>query len=235
MIAVQSKINASSERAFNDALKEYMKVTRRSLQEVLNNKAYFIAVNALNTTYKADKGKITAALGKPVTISYASKKGKARSKKTVAYGSSAKTSSGAPLAALIINARKGRGGKPGLYGAKMTQAIRKMINARLRAVNFVRSSWIPAIRQLSTLVKKGGGPRPDTSVKQLGKPKGGASPAVVNGNMVKASIWSAIEKKAPFIRQVLEHGISKALRQEAASMREYVAKKLSEDTRKFHS
>jgi hypothetical protein len=232
MLKVVSKVNAASEREFNRALSDYMKVSRRSMQEILNNKAYYTAVGAVNLTHKADKEHIARDLGKPITIQYTTKRGKVRRKRTVSFTNANRTAKGAPLVALIINARRGRKGKPGLQGAAMTKAIRALLGGRSRSVNFLRASWLPAVKQLSSLVKKSG-PRPDNSVQQRGKPKGGCQPATITGNTVKASIWSSITKNAPVVRQVLEHGLSKALRQEAASMMDYVRRKLAEDTRKF--
>ena len=63
-------------------------------------------------------------------------------------------SNGLSLAALIVNARRGRSGGKGLYGSEMKAAIKKMIGKRGSAVGTEKAGWWKAIRAFGAAVKE---------------------------------------------------------------------------------
>jgi len=101
----------------------------------------------------------------------------------------------APLAALIINARRGKAGEKGLWGPAMAEAINQMLAARMKSIAFLKSGWIPAIKYLEKLVKKkAGAPRMESRVAQIGKAKGSAK-VEGSGFHAKAIIENAASAK----------------------------------------
>lgn len=209
-------------RQFDRALEEYMKFTKRSVSEVVNAKAWFIARNAVLMTDKTVVSKIDAELNAP-----------------------SRDYPPAPLAAIIINSRAKAKGMSGLTGSKMKRAIKTMINARHKAVNFLRSGWLPAIRILEQAVKRGDinfskryAPKKDSSVKQYGVDKGNARWAKPNYERVYSEIENAVQGgnkgRNARVHTILTRGLQRAINAEIASMRQYVERKLNPEINKFN-
>jgi hypothetical protein len=210
-------------KAFDKALDEYMQFTKRSVAEVINAKCWFIARNAILMTEKTPVSRIDSELSAP-SREYAP----------------------APLAAIIINSRQKKKGEKGLTGRKMANAVRKMIAARHRAVNFLRSGWLPAVRILEQAVKRGDinfskryAPKKDSTVKQYGTDKGTAIWAKPNYERVYGQIENAVQggrlaNKTARVHTILTTGLQKAINAEIASMRTYVERKMNPEINKFN-
>lgn len=190
-------------KEFDATLKRYRRLSRRDEVEIVNTKAYFIARRAVVETIKADKGKIKAFFDR-------------QTQKVVG---------------MIINKRRGKQGKPGLYGDAMAEAQAMMKARRLRAVGFIKSGWIWCIKNLEGYVKsKRGAARKDSSVKTYGRPKGKAKPAHSSAFLVKAIIQNFAESKKSTTPEPLDKfgmpGLQKAVNFETASMKSYIEEKL---------
>ena len=142
-------------REFDRAMAEYMKYTKRTTTEAVNQHAYYIARNATQTTYAADADKIKQDL------EVASKK----------YPN-------IPLAAILVNSQLKNKGKKGLTGEKMKTAVEKFIKMRQSHRNFLRAGWIPAIKMLATIVPRRGGSKIPAGTDKKGRRFGGARPAL---------------------------------------------------------
>ena len=174
----------------NEALRSFSEVSRRTLPEICNKKALFIARRALWGTHKTDPESIRADLGRLVPATRITKKGKTIAYKKIELArGSAQGNENAPLAALILHAQLGMKGRPeespfkgkslSAGRAAMTKAIRAFIAARLRSTAYLASGWLPAIKSLSGIVTdKRGQPYIGHSVKQFGRTKGEATPAI---------------------------------------------------------
>jgi hypothetical protein len=204
-----------SMREFDAALRKYVMLSKTAIPDIVNRKAFFIARGACRITPKADLKEIKTALGRMVTH---------KDKTRTLYLKIARKVD-APLAAVIINKRRGEKGLPGLYGAMMTDAIESMLAARSRSIAFLKSGWLPAIRTLQGFVKsRFGAPTLDRSAKQIGTPKGKGIPAR-NGWNVKAVIENAAAATHGKNKEALikygEPALAQAFRDETAStMRE---------------
>ncbi len=220
MVQVTAKVDT---RLFDEAFKRYMGVTRRSITEVVNTKADFIASRALKETKKASRGSIESSLGRYVTTERQTRTGRTiKSRKlSLAYVETKKQP--APLAALIINKRLRKQGFLGLKGAAMAAAIRRMLASRFRSIGFLGSGWIQACKLLSRVVNKSFS---TSGAKAFGKPKGGATPARDTWTPI-ASISNDITKGEAKVNALIEAGAQRALNAEAASMEEYTRKKLA--------
>ena len=112
-------------KEFNAALREYIKVSRRTLPEIVNKRAVNIAFKAIRYTPKARKSRINRDL-------------KAKSR----------TNPKAPLGAILVNYNRGQKGEKGLYGSKMVSAIEDMKLGRHKSAGFIKSGWLGAVNDL---------------------------------------------------------------------------------------
>lgn len=216
---------------FNEVLKEYLGWTKRTLAEVLNTKAYYIARKAIWYTAKASKESIGDSLGRFVSTSRTTKSGKTTTSRRLELAEAREAD--APLAALIVNARRGAEGRPGLYGQAMAAAVRQLIAARVRSIAFIKSGWLPAIRILQTFAKDKSGAGPtDSAARIYGQEKGAAYPAVEGHEMISRIVNSAAGKagtSAAALDKYGGKGLDMAFYDETASMKEYIERKMAED------
>jgi hypothetical protein len=226
MVEVSVKVDT---RAFDAAFHKYMAVTRHSLAEICNKKAAYIATRALKSTKRASRASIEASLGKKIVVSRTTKKGRVIKSKKLSLVQA--DIADAPLAALIVNKRRGARGEPGLRGAEMATAVSKMINRRFSSIGFIASGWIKAIQELSAALKERFSY--DRKVKAFGKVKGGATAAKPGWNPT-AIIFNNIDAKgSQEVKEYITEGVQKALDAEAASMEQYVESKLAKDAARF--
>lgn len=147
-MAVEITVDA---REFNAALKEYIKVSKRSLTEIVNKRAVNIAFKSIRYTPKATQSRIKRDL-----------KQKSR------------TNPKAPVGAILVNYKRGQAGKKGLYGSEMADAVENLRLGRERSSGFIKSGWIGAVQDLAPHAKVFRRP-PRIVVK--GRPKGYGRPA----------------------------------------------------------
>lgn len=220
-------------REFDRAIEQYLDYTKRGLADVLNKKALFISRGALRLTPSTPAGAITSSLGKVIrhrnTVDIKSTKAGA------VYSNLGGKQSEAPLAALIINARRGRESHPGLYGADMSVAVAQLIAARNRSRAFLKSGWIPAIRALSPLVKQSYGTEGGNGrAIQVNRAKGSATPARP-GLTCKAIIENFASGNHETHEALHKYGgpaLQQAFNNEAASMDRFVADQQFESAKK---
>lgn len=194
-------------REFDRTLRKYAMISKRTIPEIINTKAFFICRRAVVETAKASGQNIRKFI---------------------------RSDSGEHIGK-IINARRGAKGLPGLYGAKMAEAVATVLAARLRSVAYVKSGWLPAIKNLAPLVpKKTGAPRQDRAARQVGQEKGSAIPARP-GWSVKATIVNAIgatgdraKEHSEAIKKYGEPALKKAFDFETNSMKEYMESKFKQ-------
>jgi len=155
-------------REFNAALRKYAELSKRTLPEIINRKAYFIARRAVFETPKASRVEIRQKLGriskrngqlKLVRLSWAWRRDM-------------------PMAEAIIRARFHRDGKPQPTKDQVQELMIQLILARTRSIAYFKSGWLPAIQKLEAFVKsKFGAARRDRDARVKGRLKGNATPA----------------------------------------------------------
>lgn len=214
------KIDFSGFRDFNNALKEYRKWSKKQPAEVINSKMFFIARNATNTTKKADPNKIRDELSAP-----------SRDYPDVELG------------AIIVNVQQHKKGKKGLTGEKMARALEKLKRIAVSHTNFLRSGWLPAIRILSSAVKRGDvafttryAPKQAKGLKQIGKDKGSAIYAKDDSVRCHGEIANFIgqdKQSSPTVQNILLKGLQEAVTLEVKSMVTYLQKKYDEAHKRF--
>jgi hypothetical protein len=220
---------------FEEAFREYMQFTSRTLQVAINTKAYYIARRALWNTVKADQYKIISDLGGLGKVTVQNRKGK-MVKRNMLFLKPAHYHD-APLAAIIVNARLGAAGRKGLYGKAMERAIRKLLAARKRSVAFIKSGWLPAIKMLGPLSDRRKQPPIDIAARQVGRAKGTAKPARSNTHPV-AEIVNLASARRDEKGALIRYGsgaLDQAFMEETASMWAYIEEKMRPGTAAFNA
>lgn len=202
-------------RKFDEAIREYVKYSRKDLTTIVNQKLYWVCINAIGETFKADKQTITNDLDKE-----------------------SNTMPGLTVAEAmaVVNARKKN---LRLTKSELKRDANKIKQRRKRAVGFLRSGWIPAIKRVApyaevkTAAKRAS--REDSRLR--GKEKGGAAPALkaANADVVMASAWNdIIADNNPRAQQYMQVGLQRAMDREAASMMQYVQNKIQKNNDRFN-
>lgn len=222
---------------FQAALRDYMKVSKKSLRDVVNTKAYFICRGATRTTGRANPGKIETELGKDVEAWREIKRGKNAGKlKRVGY--SIKSTS---LANNILRERLWRKGEKQPTKAQFRPVIKRFIKARASASAFIASGWIQAVKFFAAIVRDTrGAPSVDKSVKLRTKRLIGGGNAATEVWNPTAKFWnSAVSKRGTngqnALTKMAGEGLRQAIANETKSMREYIAKKLQGDANKHNT
>lgn len=224
------------DRKFNKVFGRLLAWTSRDIVTEVNTTAYYIARKAVWFTQKASKEQVKSALVRITPVIVRTKKGgiMARNKRSLVSAREID----APLAAVIINARRGRAGLPGLHGSKMRDAVRSLIAARAKSIAYIKSGWLASIRALAQLAAgKGGLPPMDSNANQVGKVKGYATPAKEGSWTPAAKIvneaYARRDPKDAFAK-VGGRGLQMAIDDETASKERYIEKKMKERAEEFN-
>lgn len=209
-------------------VKRYLPTTKKSLSEVLNQRAANVIGRAFNATPRADPVRIKTSLGQIVKVNRINKKGKIKQVKTF-VGTKSKIPD-APLLALIINKRRGQKGLPGLYGPAMTKALIKTLGFRLRSIGFEASGWIPGLRIILAKVKGAFIIARLSTARVYKTNKGGATPANDSSWYPKAEVFNTVKE----IDKVGSRALQRAIDDEAKDLAKHIDEKLQPETDKFN-
>jgi hypothetical protein len=216
------KINSA---AFTRQLRRYAKVNRRSFKDIVNAKALDMAYQALKHTDAASASAIEYKLGAVGNkVSKSRKTGQLRKGKRILKANS--------FAARIVNSRRKKAGQPMIWGKELEKAAQKLINMRVRAVKFLKSGWLPAIKKLSYAVeRRDRRPWPKGLSKGKAATKGWGRPAK---SELRPEAWvanSATNNSQQAISKI-KAGLSMGMAAAVADMAIYIQKKLGRDYKK---
>lgn len=224
---VRFTITPQSQREFRKTLEKYLKVSKRSLPEALNEKAYFIlngsptTEGAIRLTRKADYQAIKCELGVH-SVQQVGKRGKLIKK----FKNELMDKYWNQLSVKIIIARLRAAGTAIPSAEELKDMAVKMVNARVRSVAFIRSGWLPALRALARFSKYGK-LKFDETGRRIGVAKGGVS--IATENRPRVYIWNSAGGEPKHKQAILRYGqdaLEQAFRQETASMKSYIEQKL---------
>lgn len=147
----------------------------------------------------------------------------------------AKSENGAPRLALIINAQRGREGKPGLYGGAMRAEIDRVYGRRIGGITFLGAGFLVGIgnfaRALGKPLQSKSAMRWMRSADQMG-----GSTAAAKGWNPMASFWNDVMSKdtsrSGQAMSSKSEACQKAINQEVDNMAKYVARKIEERNKK---
>ncbi len=175
-------------RQFNATLTKLAKEADKAGLEVINQKAYDVAVTAAHATKVADKQEIARILGQTGNALNYTKKGQLRKGKAARGKSIISNDS---FGARIVNARRREhaGADFMLWGHSLEEAVRKLIRARQNAVGFIASGFVRAARQLRRFARFKARETPKGIVIVQTGPSGKGTPATPSsGSVFKATI-----------------------------------------------
>jgi len=211
--------------AFTQQLRRYAKVNRRSFKDIVNAKALDMAYQALKHTDAANASAIEYKLGAIGNkVSKSRKTGQLRKGKRILKADS--------FAARIVNSRRKKAGQPMIWGKELEKAAQKLINMRVRAVKFLKSGWMPAIKKLSYSVeRRDRRPWPKGLSKGKAATKGWGRPAKSELNPEAWVANSATNNSQQAISKI-KAGLSMGMAAAVADMAIYIEKKLGRDYKK---
>lgn len=205
---------------FDTVFKEYQKWSKRQPAETVNAKLYFIARQAVNLTRKASAQAIRASMSAPAK-----------------YYKGLTTAE----ALALIQHRKTKKGLP-----KKRETLKRLLSIwaarvlgnKINRIGFLASGWLPAIRGLDRMNKKGDiafvrrfAPKISAKVKQYGKEKGGVKAAQL-AIIARGEIWNDVGNSAaqasPNVKRFKEEGLRNSVQAEIHSMAEYIQRKWRE-------
>lgn len=218
----------------DEGLNMALSVTKRSVPEICNTSAYWIAVNAKQGLPYVTPEKINTELG-VVKQAVFGKRGKPlKNKKRYISTRMGDSQQSVPMAALIVAARANpssvynrltnsryllsknpfKGVSRAAGRAAMAALIDKMVKTRRRSTKFLLAGWIPAIRKLMPFTKQKyikGSARPlDGASQYFGGDLGDATVAIKGGYWTRAVIENAVgmegQNAASFNRALMTYG-----------------------------
>lgn len=231
---VKLKVDSSE---FTATLRQYTALSRRTPAKVCNKKAYYIVRRAIWYTHKTEYNKLAAEIG-PMAREFRIENGRViRGRKMWARNWSKEYCP--PALALIINWRRGKRKWKGYYGKDMAAAIKKVWGARARSIAYIKSGWITARDKFKELAGGGRGLPPSEGAKvggpkQIGRPKGRASPAIEGKWKAKAEFVNTATTKRDHKQALFTYGtpaLARAFREETESMRQWIEEELRKAAR----
>lgn len=216
---------------FRRELARYAAISRKTLPQIINDKALWIAAGAWKATKKATEAAITADIGGQ--RSFYTKSGKRRSGKS---GQRGVLQTDKPRArSIVVGLLRHRGQWPVDAGV-VEKMSKSLLGKRVRAIGYLRTGWGQAIKTLVRFASsqaRASASQQMTQGKRLSQ-KGTAYPATDGWNPT-AKIVNKLDAlgDSPRARQYLEAALAKAFADESASMREYIRRKMGEDVRRL--
>lgn len=202
-------------KKFNDVFADYMIFSKKQPAEIVNAKLYFIALNAMNLTKKADANAIRSKLSEPSRVN-------------------PKMSIGQVLAYADLRKR----GKFPKKSKGLATKVEKFIKRRIGHIQFLRSGWIPAMKKLDFWNKRGDikfvkrfAPKKPEGIKTFGKEKGNARQARINESRVRGYIENWVgegKQQSKTVHKIISDGLQRGVIREINEMRKYIERKFNE-------
>lgn len=191
--------------SFNNAMSQYVKFTRRSAKEIVNQKSFSIATQAYQLTYNIPKETLKSELSSTSNIAPTLRK--------------------ADILAIKILKSRGKS-----YKRKDVKKMGdKFIRLKSSHVKSLNRTWLPAMSAFATTIGKSG--------KRSGKPYGNGygHPETRETDMAQAVLASVTKLTKNNVNNYLNAGLQKAFNAEAASMQQYVQKKIDKQNAQFNT
>lgn len=182
-------------------LEQYQRLTGKDGPDIVNSKGLDFSFRALKETPKASREQIQQLEAKPWWPRFIRK----RMREKGLTGGKRKTNV-----------------KFGATGSFAAEYSKKIIGSRLRAVAFVKSGWLPAIKHLYSIVRDKSFARGSIGgARIVGQPKGDVRPARSGNNPT-----AIMTNSAAGVDRVGVEAAQRAMDQVAADTAEYIARKL---------
>ena len=227
-------------REWQAASRQLFETSSRTCVDFTNGQALKVATEAIKNTAKANRREVERTLGVLASREKLRKGyGRGKGKRWVRVTSRLLLENS--FAERIVAKRfRETGSWGGLKGDTIQEKAMSLIRQRARAVGFIKSGWIPAVRKLAAIVYKkprGLGFR-RSEAQQFGRDKGSARPAIFS---LRSKIETIIQNTALMANQgkapapggnpmpVAVAGLNAALRVASADMLAELARRLQPD------
>ncbi len=176
---------------FQKAFRDRVARSKKTLPEITNTVAYFVAKTAMDNTKRADKQEIEALGVMGYQVLKLGKKDK-ETGKLIAQGFLKKFKAiydqDGPIRAIFVSILLKAGKNPRSFGAgEIGQGAIKLLARRMKSIGFLASGWIPSLNKLSKINGYGSA---KSGIQTWGKPKGGIKLAV-DGWSPKCELWNS--------------------------------------------
>lgn len=219
------QIADSDQRAFDEAMRQYLKLTSRTVEEAINTKMLFIANAALKSTPQVERSVIESSLNVIGHELRRTSKGKVRKGKA-ARGAAL---FGGKLIYRIVNARNRNAGRKGMTGEAMKEAAQALLRSRIKGIGTLKAGFAQIVRVFAKKLKQGSGLAGLPRVKMRGQ----AYPAEVSEKDIRldaTAIYQLGAKtghgKGHDIHPHVQRAVEQAFNAETASMVAYIEDKL---------
>lgn len=194
--------------SFDSAMKDYVRFTRRTAKEIVNQKAFSISLNAYKYTYKADKETIVSQLSEPARV-----------------GNGLRV---ADILAITKLRKQGKRKQGKRVPKNVEEQGNKLIRGRKSKSGSLQRTWLPAINQMAPAVKR-------SPKKGLPYGDGYGRPERRETDLAQAVLASVLKINSGKVNGYMVAGFQKAFDEEARSMREYVQKKVDKLVNNFNN
>ena len=228
-------------RQFEEAIVGYMATTKRSLPEVLNQRMFNIAGRAMDAikpnpgSEQETRAGIRRYLNETVATSLKIFK---RGKRKGRFGKKGSRANQLARVNLIIQSRRAKSGKKGLYGQEMSTAEGKFKQAAQVGVGFLKSPFIPIIKGLIGMVKfkkvKTQWGRISVWPGSRGYGRVQAATATANPKISIQLHWN-VKGQPTKVSGIVTPILQKAFNDESKEMMRHVAEKLQSEADKINS
>lgn len=212
-MSVTVKVDLSE---FRRAVHQHAKVdTKRTLAEVINHNCYSAGIAAAKMTYKADKDKIAADMGREAVA--VSQNVRFLKSGAVKRGKVNKATKYAPLVAILVNWRRAQRGLPGVKRDEMDAAMHREYLRRVRAIGYLRSGWLASIARFAAALGK------PSKLRDTNRGDGDIARPSIAPN---ASFWNTAfsqDTKNANSPQYAAEGLQAAIQQQIGRMRNWAA------------
>lgn len=214
------KIN---EAELQKTFRRYREVSKRGLAEDINQKSYSILIKAAAQNKTADRAKIQDELGQQATA-IRGQRIKIRKDGTIQRGKLITERIYGERLYAIVRAKFAKQGRT-ISAGELESTAKRELSRRMSAINFMKSGWFAALAPIAKAIGK------SLKAKRSQKAFGGATAAKPD-SFKPASLFFNTSFNKPEnttdkqpTRWALQ-ALAKAFSQEAADMRQYIAKKM---------
>ena len=174
---------------FTRALREYAATTKKDGDEIVNTAAKHLCYRAVQTTQFANKSEIEALRQVSSVVVFGKRGQKLKDFTASSLRSQRKRTNYAATSKgfmIYLASLRKRGKSPAEFSSRKTleAGALKMIGARLRAVNYLRSGWLTAAKSLVGVRSTGAVSLPGTNPAPGGSKKS-------TGGKASAMVWNA--------------------------------------------
>lgn len=213
---------------FRQTFRRYLALNKRDVPLLINNKAYRILLHYVRLVRRASREQIEA-LG---VVGYRFQ----RSRKTGATyrskrGNAAIIGKRSRAQSIVAAKLRAQGKLAASSWAEIQDLSRKLIMDRIKAIGYLASAGIPALRAFGNAVNKSKRPMESRDVKEYSAPKGKGIPATAEHPVATIVMEPVIGQSARAQQHVLS-AFNQGFVIESADMEAYIARKMVENARK---